>query len=684
MAGLNMQGDIAMVGLQATPQSKELLLFFLVPTNSTETFLKSNTNLSAADTNDVYTLNAPNSSLGAMALLPLKDQNYLLITREQNKANLRVAATALKTKKAALSSRFDASVAKAAATNSTWAYANIDALYQLFKDDIDSGIAEMQKTMTEQAVGPEAAAFQPKLKAILEMYLYFIKQSDWATLSLTPSPQMAQLEMLFSAKTDSELAGMLKPTPTAVAPWQFAGYTNNTDPIKFVGRMNRTLMEQLSSRVIDLLVQNAAEAEKPQLAKMKSMMTKWSAAMGDEIAGSFAYKAATPPFEFKEIVQIKDANSVRSLQNEMIDSLNALYASMGMNMDFTYASSVEKHKGTDIGLYLFKFVPKDANDPSANALQAMYGKQGLQYPVAITPDRFIITMGPDAINQIKALIDNNTPGAAAGDLKIAMNTIPNSIKADMVMSINIPCLMKGLTGMAAHMAAQSGNEMPDFWEGIQVNTTSAMAVSAVIENGRVRGTLMLPKQHLAETVQVFSQIQQKQMAYYMQQSQKQNNSPTDGMDMPMEMPEDPFLKQIGQPLSDLKMKDLAGNEVVLSKLKGKPIILDFWATWCPPCKEMIPQIIDLRKQYKDSELAIIGISNEPAQKLTPFIEKSGINYQVISYTDELPAPYDEVSALPTMIFIDAEGVIRDVKIGSHSAEEVKESLNKIIKKAGAV
>lgn len=688
MTGLNMQGDIAMAMMRTNPQNKELLMFFLVPTDPNGTFLKSNKNLSAADANSIYTLDAPNSPLGKMALLPLKDQNYLLVTREHNKADLLAAAVALKTKKAALlSRRFDASVSKAAATNPVWAYANIDALYQLFKDDIDNGIEEMQK-MTAQAAGPEAAAFQPKFKAIFEMYLYFIKQADFATLSLTPSPQMAQMEMLFSAKPNSELAGMLKPTPATVKPWQLAGYANDSAPVKFLARMNQSMIEQMSNRILDLLAQNAAEAEKPQFAKMKTLMAKWFPAMGDEVAGSFAYKAGTPPFEMKEVIQIKDANSVRSQQKEMVDFINTLYASMGLNMDFTYAASVEKHKGTDIGLYQIKFTPSDPNDPNdpaANMMQAMYGKQGLQYPIAITPDRFIMTMGPDAMNQIKALIDSNTPGTAAGDIKIALDTIPNSAKADMVMSINIPHLMKGMTEMASQMAAQTGNQMPDFWEGITVNTASAMSAASFVENGRVRGMLMLPKQHLAETVQVFMQVQQKQMAYYMQQSQKQTNARSEDTNSPMfTESEDPFLKQIGKPLSELKMKDLAGNEIVLSKLKGKPIVLDFWATWCPPCRQMVPQIISLRKQYKDSELAIIGISGEPTEKLQPFIEKSGINYQVVSYSDELPAPYDDVTALPTMIFIDAEGVIRDIKIGVHDANELKISLDKIMKKEGAV
>lgn len=683
MTGLDMHGNLAMVAMQPNPQSKDIFLFFLVPTDPNGTFLKSNANLSSADANGIYTLNAPNSPLGEMAVMPLKGQNYLLMTREQNKADLLTAAAALKTKKAALSSRFDEAVAKAATTHAIWGYGNLGTLYQLFKDDINGSIEEIQKAVTEQAAGPEAAAFQPKLKTVFEMYLYFIKQADWATLSLTPSPQMAQMEMLVAAKPNSELAGMLKPTPTASTPWQLAGYANDSAPVKFLARINQTLTEQMSNRILDLLTQNAAEAEKPQFVKMKSLMAKWFPAMGNEVVGSFAYKAGTPPFEMKEVIQIKDANSIRSQQKEMVDFANTLYASMGLNMDFTYAASVEKHKGTDIGLYQFKFSVSDSNDPNdpaANMMQTMYGKQGMQYPIAITPDRFIITMGPDAMNQIKALIDNTAPGAAAGDIKTALDTIPNSAKADMVMSVNIPHLMKGASDMASQSMAQAGMTMPNFWEGIAVNTTSAMAASATVENGRVRGILMLPKQHLAETIQIFTQVQQKTMAYYMQQqSQSQQQNSIQPMDMNMlEQTPDPIMELIGKPASELTLKDLTGKPIVLSKLKGRPVILDFWATWCPPCKEMIPQLIELRKQYKDDDLVMIGISGEPAEKLKTFIDKAGINYQIVSFPDEMPEPYNQINALPTMLFIDPNGVIRDIHIGEHKPEDTKKAIQKIL------
>jgi hypothetical protein len=265
---------------------------------------------------------------------------------------------------------------------------------------------------------------------------------------------------------------------------------------------------------------------------MKALVVKSVLAMGDEVAMSFSYRAGIPPFEMKEVVQVKDPKAMLDIQKEMAGFATTMYAAMGLPMDFVYAPSVEKYKGTDIGLYQIKFSSKDPNDQTVKAMEMMYGKQGLQYPMAITSDRFLLAMGPDAMNQIKAMIDAKQPGSAAGDIKTALNTIADNTKAEMVASVNVLKLIRGMSQMGQQMMAQSGRKMPDFWQGVDPNTTSCMAIAAFIENGRIREQLILPKEHLLETAKVMMQIQQQQMAYYMKQSQKSQK--TDANEIPAE------------------------------------------------------------------------------------------------------------------------------------------------------
>ncbi len=114
-----------------------------------------------------------------------------------------------------------------------------------------------------------------------------------------------------------------------------------------------------------------------------------------------------------------------------------------------------------------------------------------------------------------------------------------------------------------------------------------------------------------------------------------------------------------QAAPDFKLKGLDGKAVQLSDFKGKVIILDFWATWCPPCKAEIPGFIQLQEQYGE-DLIIIGISLDQAgpQAVEPFAKKKGINYPVLyGYGTQVPQQYGGVSGIPTTFVID-----RDLKV----------------------
>ena len=100
------------------------------------------------------------------------------------------------------------------------------------------------------------------------------------------------------------------------------------------------------------------------------------------------------------------------------------------------------------------------------------------------------------------------------------------------------------------------------------------------------------------------------------------------------------------------------------------MIVDFWATWCPPCIKEIPHFIRLAKEHDLIELTIIGISDEPESMLRQFAQKEGINYLIAS--DELNfAPYNKITGIPTTFFIDEDGVIRDIHVGYMNYNDIK-------------
>lgn len=121
---------------------------------------------------------------------------------------------------------------------------------------------------------------------------------------------------------------------------------------------------------------------------------------------------------------------------------------------------------------------------------------------------------------------------------------------------------------------------------------------------------------------------------------------------------------------DFSVTTLDGEAIKLSDLKGKRVVVDFWATWCPPCVQEIPHFIKLRSDSSPDDLVIVGISSEDTDTLKSFVKKKGINYPIAS-ADDLPAPYKDVSGIPTTFFIDRNGVIQNVFVGYHDFENLK-------------
>ena len=106
-----------------------------------------------------------------------------------------------------------------------------------------------------------------------------------------------------------------------------------------------------------------------------------------------------------------------------------------------------------------------------------------------------------------------------------------------------------------------------------------------------------------------------------------------------------------------QLEDLEGKSVKLSDFKGKVVILNFWATWCPPCRREIPSFVSLQKEYGDKGLVIIGVSLDekgPAA-VKPFISKMGINYPVVMGDPKVAADYGGIAVVPTTFVIDRNG-----------------------------
>jgi len=124
-----------------------------------------------------------------------------------------------------------------------------------------------------------------------------------------------------------------------------------------------------------------------------------------------------------------------------------------------------------------------------------------------------------------------------------------------------------------------------------------------------------------------------------------------------------------EPVPPFLLRDLSGNVISTAALKGKVVILNFWATWCGPCREEIPEMIALQAQYKD-QLQIIGLSEdeEPPALVAQFAKKAGINYPVVMASAALEKEYGGIAALPTSFLVNPDGRVVAKDVGVYPAD----------------
>lgn len=142
----------------------------------------------------------------------------------------------------------------------------------------------------------------------------------------------------------------------------------------------------------------------------------------------------------------------------------------------------------------------------------------------------------------------------------------------------------------------------------------------------------------------------------------------------------------GKPAPDFTLASLDGGTLKLSDFRGKAVLLNFWATWCEPCKVEMPWFVDLQKKYGPQGLQVLGVAMDDSspKDIADFAKKMGVNYPIAIGKEAVGDQYGGIPYLPSTFYIGRDGKVVDRVFGLVNKSDIESNIQKALATAGQV
>jgi len=144
---------------------------------------------------------------------------------------------------------------------------------------------------------------------------------------------------------------------------------------------------------------------------------------------------------------------------------------------------------------------------------------------------------------------------------------------------------------------------------------------------------------------------------------------------------DPNAVKVGKAAPNFSLQQLNGPELALGDLRGKGVVLNFWGTWCEPCKKEMPALQQQYDQFKDKGLVVVGVNiGESPVAVEPFIKQFGVNFPILMDSESQITKLYRIGPIPSTFFISPEGEVKEIFLGQMNEAMITEKVTKILPK----
>ena len=528
-------------------------------------------------------------------------------------------------------------------------YVNLDAEWKSKTNDL-IGYVALDKVA--ETYIPLLKAFPGETEATrwLRLVLWLMENAESFNTSVALDTQGGKLDFLLGFKDDSSIHSFLTSKPQSLEllhflpkdAWIAAGVTQNAEAIEQILMTLFDYLKQSNQNIPQIDIEEAQE-------KFIRSTLDFMAPLGREFAFALQSSGMSIFPNTVMLYEVTDEKTARDYMTSYATRLNEtveIYRMIGLD-DFADAMSQiqpgpeEVYVGVQIqSIQLMEELPLPIPSPPSSQQQPMY----LWY--AFQSDKLLMSFGSDSTS-LKQTLDVLTGKADGLNRAKNFEIVHRELPSEGNFSFYVAPL--GYFKQVLQMMGQMGTPFPTDVLA-ELESGIALGVSAAVRDGGIASSLYASVNEVQQFAAAVSQLNQIAQA----------SSPPP--------PGPPGFEQeglVGRIAPNFTLQDLSGNEVNLADFQGKVVLLDFWATWCPPCVQEIPHLVELYEEYKEQGFEMVGISvdRDGIDVVKSFVEQHQVNYPILMDDRSVTQFYGGISSIPTTFLIDREGRIQKKYVG---------------------